>query len=150
MKNVKKILVMLSFVAAALVFTQSPALAQQDSLYKRLGGYDAVSAVIDDLMVRLIADKQLGRFWAHRGEDGVDREKQLVKSFIAAKAGGPIFYPGRENKTSHRGMRITQEDWKVFMVHLNATLDKFALPERERNDVLTFIESTRKDIVNVK
>ncbi len=119
------------------------------SLYDRLGGYDAVSAVVDDLMVRLIQDKQLGRFWAHRGDDGVTREKQLVKSYIASKAGGPIHYPGRENKLSHKGMRISQKDWKIFMGHLNDTLDTFKLPPRERNDVIAFIESTAKDIVEL-
>ncbi|MDV7339829.1 group 1 truncated hemoglobin [Terasakiella sp. A23] len=150
MLKLKKMVVMLSFVAAALIFTQSPSLANSDSLYNRLGGYDAVSAVIDDLMERLISDKQLGRFWANRGDDGVMREKQLVKSFIASKAGGPLFYLGRENKQSHRGMKISDEDWKIFMGHLEATLVKFALPPREKNDVVSFIESTRKDIVNVK
>ncbi len=150
MLNVRKMVLMLSFVAAALTFMPSQSQANSDSLYNRLGGYDAVSAVIDDLMGRLIEDRQLGRFWANRGDDGVDWEKQLVKSFIASKAGGPIFYPGRENKQSHRGMKITDEDWKIFMGHLDATLVKFALPAREKNDVVSFIESTRKDIVNVK
>jgi hemoglobin len=45
-----------------------------DSLYKRLGGYDAIAAVADDLLPRLMADSLLGRFWKHRGEDGVRRE----------------------------------------------------------------------------
>jgi hemoglobin len=49
-----------------------------DSLYARLGGYDAIAAVSDDLLVRLKADGQLARFWQHRGEDGLLREKQLL------------------------------------------------------------------------
>ena len=40
-----------------------------DTLYARLGGYDAIAAVADDLLARLQADAQLGRFWHHRGED---------------------------------------------------------------------------------
>jgi hypothetical protein len=48
------------------------------TLYERLGGYDAITAVANDLLPRLRADPQLGRFWAHRGEDGVMREKQLL------------------------------------------------------------------------
>ncbi len=46
-----------------------------DTLYKRLGGYDAIAAVADNLLPRLMADPRLGRFWKHRGEDGVRREK---------------------------------------------------------------------------
>ena len=48
------------------------------TLYERLGGYDAISAVVNDLVPRLQSDPQLGRFWAHRGQDGVMREKQLL------------------------------------------------------------------------
>jgi len=85
MKLIQKFVMVAAVVAiSATVFNKPSAAADaQDSLYTRLGGYTAVSAVIDDLMERLIGDKQLGRFWEHRGEDGVEREKQLVKTFIA-------------------------------------------------------------------
>jgi hemoglobin len=58
-----------------------------DALYKRLGGYDAIAAAADDLLARLRADAQLGRFWQHRGEDGVRREKQLLIDFLCSSAG---------------------------------------------------------------
>jgi hemoglobin len=48
------------------------------TLYERLGGYDAISAVANELLPRLRTDPQLGRFWAHRGEDGIQREKQRL------------------------------------------------------------------------
>ena len=51
------------------------------TLYERLGGYDAISAVANDLLPRLRADSRLARFWQHRGEDGVKREKQLLIDF---------------------------------------------------------------------
>src|SRR5215467_15689681 len=59
------------------------------TLYERLGGYDAISAVANDLLPRLRTDPQLGRFWAHRGEDGIQREKQLLIDYLCACAGGP-------------------------------------------------------------
>jgi hypothetical protein len=65
------------------------------TLYERLGGYNAIAAVANDLLPRLRADPQLGRFWAHRGEDGVMREKQLLIDFLCASAGGPMYYRGR-------------------------------------------------------
>jgi hemoglobin len=52
------------------------------TLYERLGGYDAICAVTNDLLPRLQADSQLARFWQHRGEDGVKREKQLLIDFL--------------------------------------------------------------------
>jgi len=121
----------------------------KDSLYQRLGGYEAIVAVVDDVVLRLVADKQLGRFWEHRGNDGIDREKQLIVDFIAAKAGGNLYYRGREMKLSHIGMRISESDWDIFMQHLEATLDKFKLPVKERNDVIAFMKSTKDDIVEL-
>jgi hemoglobin len=64
---------------------------QNKTLYERLGGYDAIAAVANDLVARLNKDPQLGRFWAHRGEDGIKREKQLLIDFLRERAGGPTF-----------------------------------------------------------
>ena len=61
----------------------------ETTLYTRLGGYDAIAAVADNLVSRLMADEHLGRFWAHRGTDGVVREKQLLIGFLCQSAGGP-------------------------------------------------------------
>lgn len=119
----------------------------EKSLYERLGGYDAIVAVCSDLLPRLAADAKLGRFWAHRGEDGIAREKQLLIDFICHAAGGPLYYTGRDMKVSHKGMRISAADWQAFMGHVNATLDKFNLPTKERQDVIGFVESTRADMV---
>jgi hemoglobin len=118
-----------------------------ETLYQRLGGYDAIAAVADNLLPRLMGDPQLGRFWKHRGEDGVRREKQLLIDYLCASAGGPLYYVGREMATSHRGMGINEQDWQVFMGHVNATLDHFKVPPREKGEVLTFVESLKKQIV---
>ncbi|MCW8929818.1 MAG: group 1 truncated hemoglobin [Gammaproteobacteria bacterium] len=119
-----------------------------NTLYTRLGGYDAISAVVNELISRLMSDKQLGRFWENRGEDGINREKQLLIDYLCANAGGPMLYTGRDNKTSHRGMGITESDWTLFISHLKETLTHFQLPENETEDVLSFIESTRTDIID--
>ena len=118
-----------------------------DTLYARLGGYDALSAVADNLLPRLAGDPQLGRFWANRSADGIAREKQLLVDFLASGAGGPMYYTGRDMLLSHKGMTISASDWDTFIGHLNDTLDAFEVPERERNEVLAFIDSTRADIV---
>jgi hemoglobin len=119
------------------------------TLYARLGGYDAIAAVADDLLPRLTSDPQLGRFWAHRAADSIRREKQLLIDFLCASAGGPLFYTGRDMATSHKGMGISARDWEIFLGHLHATLDRFQVPEQERREVLEFIESTKADIVEI-
>ena len=117
------------------------------TLYQRLGGYDAISAVASDLLSRLQADARLARFWQNRGEDGIKREKQLLIDFLCASAGGPMYYTGRDMKTSHKGMKISEADWSAFLGHLNATLDAFKVPQAERDQVVAFVQSTKADIV---
>ena len=117
------------------------------TLYYRLGGYDAIAAVADNLLPRLMGDEQLGRFWKHRGDDGIQREKQLLVDYLCSSAGGPMYYTGRDMALSHRGMKISESDWAAFIGHVEATLDAFSVPERERGEVLAFIGSTKADIV---
>ena len=118
-----------------------------DTLYARLGGYDGIAAVVEKLLPRLAKDPRLARFWQHRGEDGVRREKQLLIDFLCASAGGPLLYVGRDMKTSHKGMAISEDDWRAFIGHVEATLDSFNLPVNERAAVLGFVASTKPDIV---
>ena len=119
----------------------------EKTLHERLGGYDAIVAVVNNLLPRLMADSQLGRFWQHRGEDGIKREKQLLIDFLCSSAGGPLYYTGRDMKTSHKGMRISESDWQAFMRHVVATLEIFHVPGKEMGEVRSFIESTKPDIV---
>src|SRR5881628_2258836 len=120
---------------------------QSKSLYARLGGYDAIAAVVENLLPRLMKDAQLGRFWQNRGEDGVRREKQLLIDFLCSSAGGPLYYTGRDMKTSHVGMKVSESDWVAMVGHLTAALDTFKVPQPERGEVLAFIQSTKADIV---
>ncbi len=117
------------------------------SLYERLGGYNAITAVANDLLPRLRADPQLGRFWAHRGEDGVIREKQLLIDFLCASTGGPMYYRGRDMALAHRGMRISESDWNAMLGHAGATLAKFQVPAAEQGEVVAFVQSLKKEIV---
>jgi hemoglobin len=117
------------------------------TLYERLGGYDAICAVANDLLPRLQADPQLARYWQHRAEDGLNREKQLLIDFLCSSAGGPLYYTGRDMKISHKGMKISESDWSAFLGHVNATLEAFRVPQPERDQVVAFVQSTKPDIV---
>lgn len=118
------------------------------SLYERLGGYHALSAFANNLLPRLQGDAQLGRFWAHRGNDGVEREKQLLIDFLAANSGGPLYYAGRTMKPVHEGMGITEDDWTIFLGHAGVTMEALQIPEAEVNDVVAFVLTLKDDIVD--
>jgi hemoglobin len=117
------------------------------SLYQRLGGYDAIAAATDELLARLQADPQLGDYWKGASSDNRRKARQLIVDFMSEAAGGPTFYNGRSMELSHAGMHISESDWEVFMHHSAATLAHFDVPDREANDVLAFFTSLRDDIV---
>ncbi len=119
------------------------------TLYERLGGYDAIAAVADALMVRIKDDDKLRRFYDHRGADGIAREQQLFVDYLCASTGGPMVYTGRDLKLLHVGMRLDEEDWKRAMVHLSVTLDAFEVLEQEKGEVMSFHENLKSDIVEV-
>lgn len=119
----------------------------EKTLYERLGGYDGITAFVDDLLPRLQSDSQLGRFWQHRGDDGVKREKQLLIDYLSSNAGGPVYYTGRDMKLSHAGMKISESDWSVFLEHAGNTMDALKVPKQECDDVVAFVLSLKEDIV---
>ena len=119
----------------------------EESLYKRLGGYDAIAAVTDDFLERVMSDPQIGGYWKGDSNDTKRRDRQLVVDFLCEATGGPVFYTGRDMLTSHEGLGISESDWQVLTRHAVATLDKFEVPEKEKGEVLSFFESLKGDIV---
>jgi hemoglobin len=119
----------------------------QKSLYERLGGYDGITAFVNDLLPRLQADAHMGRFWQNRGADGIAREKQLLIDYLCASAGGPVYYTGRDMNTSHKGMKISEKDWSIFMNHAGATMQALQVPKQECDEVAAFVLSLKNDMV---
>ena len=120
----------------------------EKTLYARLGGYDAIAAVVDDLLPRLRSDQRLARFWnSPRSIETNRHERQMAVDFICASAGGPTFYLGRDMKTGHAGMGITAEDFAAFKRQLSATLEKFNVPPRETGELMAFVSSLEVDVV---
>jgi hemoglobin len=130
----------------------APELAAQEkaTLYKRLGGYDALAAVTDDFIGRLATDPGLGRFFAGHSKDSLGRIRQLIVDQLCAATGGPCIYVGRDMKKAHDGLGISEADWDTTVKHLVATLDKFKVPKKEKDEVLAAISGMKADIVAEK
>jgi hemoglobin len=143
--SILALLLFLSWSAGAQAMAQG---TKEKSLYERLGGYDAIAAVVDDFIGRLVADKQFNKFFVGHSEDSLKKIRQHVVNQFCAAAGGPCLYTGRDMKTSHHGLGITSDDWDASAKHLVETLDKFKVPEKEKNDLLAFVTSLKKDIVD--
>jgi hemoglobin len=131
-------------------FKKEEKFMHQKSLYERLGGYDGIAAFTNDLLPRLQADPQLGRFWQHRGDDGIAREHQLLINYLCASADGPMYYTGRDMKTIHTGMKISESDWSIFLQHAGATMNTLQVPQQECDEVVAFVLSLKEDIVEAQ
>lgn len=119
-------------------------------LYKRLGGYDALAAVTDDFVGRLVGDKQLTRFFNGVSTDSRKRIRQLVLDQLCAATGGPCIYIGRSMRASHEGLGITEDDWNVSVKLLGQTLDKFKVPKAEQDELAKILGMLKPDIVDKK
>ncbi len=121
--------------------------SSEKSLYQRLGGYDAICAVTDDLITRIQSDPQLGGYWKGQGNSTKRKERQLIVDFLVEAFGGPAYYNGPEMKPLHEGIGISESDWDVFTRHVVATLDNFGVQGREREEFLAAADSLKGDIV---
>jgi hemoglobin len=122
--------------------------AQEKSLYERVGGYNALAAVVDDFIGRLVSDKQFEKFFMGHSTDSKKRIRQHILDQFCVATGGPCVYTGREMKTSHSGLGITNADWDAAAKHLVASLDKFKVPEKEKGEILAFVTTLKNDIVD--
>ena len=89
--------------------------AAQDSLYKRLGGYDAIAAVTDDFLAQLITNETFARFFFGASNDTKKRIRQHIIDLMCQTTGGPCVYVGRDMKVSHEGLGINKAEWDASL-----------------------------------
>lgn len=117
------------------------------TLYERLGGYDVIAQVIDDLFARLRSDPLFERFAAGRSLDSHHRARQLLVDQLCSLSGGPCFYIGRDMKTSHAGLRITEAEWDANMRHAQGALDTTRVSDSEKAEFLSLFTRYKQDII---
>ena len=122
---------------------------EKPTLYQRTGGHDVIAALVEDLMPRLTGDSTIGVYWKGKCRDSLRKDNQLVLEFLCMAFGGPSHYLGRDMKTSHDGLGITDDEWDIFAGHTIATLDKLGIPEPEKTEFLAAATSLKGDIVEV-
>ena len=117
------------------------------SLYERLGGKEAITAVVDDFVGRCAAD---GRINGKFARTDIARLKANLVDQVCAAAGGPCTYAGRDMRQTHDGMSVTGGEFDALVGDLVATLDKFGMGEAEKAELLGVLGSLRGDIVEVE
>jgi hemoglobin len=114
------------------------------SLYDRLGGYGAISAVVDDFVANVAADKRINKFFA---KANVPRLKARLVEQLCQASGGPCVYTGADMKTAHAGIGVRNKDFDALVQDLVKSLNKFKVPKAEQKEIASVLLPMRKDIV---
>jgi hemoglobin len=120
------------------------------SLYDRLGGVYNIAVVVDDFIDRVMGDPRLNANpLVDEAHHRVSPQgfKYLVTEMVCWATGGPQQYSGRSMGDSHRHLMISSEEWRAFLDDFQQTLDRFAVPQPEQDELKAIVESTRESIV---
>lgn len=142
--------VIVNAVAAALVLGNvAAATPKEKSLYERLGGVKAITAVVDEFVARVGADSRINGFFAQTAADKarMARFKKNLVDQICQASGGPQKYKGKAMDIAHKGMGISPADFNSLVEDLVAALNKFSVPEKEKNELLSALAAMKGDIV---
>jgi hemoglobin len=120
--------------------------AATQSLYDRLGGKTAITAVIDRFVANVANDTRINERFA---TTDIARLKKNLVDQVCMATGGPCSYTGRDMNTTHAGMRITTADFNALVQDLVTALDAFKVPETDKKELLGLLGPMKKDIVEV-
>ncbi len=142
--------VMVATILALGIFTTGTSVAQEKTLYERLGGYDAISAVVDDFAGKLFVDPVVGARFFGMSDDSREGFRQKNKNLVCNVTGGPCKIISRSAATTHDGLGIKASEFDIVAQHLVDTLNKFKVPEKEHKELMAIIATLRPDIVEVE
>ncbi len=139
-------LLCLCLALAACGGKSKPADPPQDTrtLFERLGGLDAITAVVDDFVARTGSDDRIKSLFMNTD---IPRIKKMMVEDICERTGGPCKYTGKDMVESHKDTKLKPEDFEAFMEDLEATLDKFKVPAREKKEVLDDFRSRQEEVM---
>jgi len=144
----RRLLIFLLVIAFASPLLPGRAQNTGDTLYKKLGGYDAIAAVTDDFIGRLATDPKLKEFFTGVSEPHRARIRQLVVDLICQKTGGPCIYTGSDLGEVHKGMHISEDQWNAAIADFGATAKKFNIPSDQLAQLADLFNQVKPQIVN--
>lgn len=119
----------------------------EPNLYKRLGGRDGIALVVDDFVANLVADARVNARFKGLKLPAVFKLKSNLSDQICDATGGPCSYLGRDMKTTHKGMKVTDAEWNATVENLGKALDKRKVGAKEKSELLGLLGPMKGDIV---
>lgn len=149
MQTIKRIVAALCLMGAMAVVAsaQCDTMMKEKSLFDRLGGKPALTAVVDEFVARVAADARINMKF---GKTDIPRLKFHLVEQLCAATGGGCTYTGRSMKETHKGMKVTEGEFGALVEDLVGALDKFSVPEKEKGELLAILGPLKSQIVEVK
>jgi hemoglobin len=116
------------------------------TLYERLGGMDAITAVVESFRDRVAADDRINLKFAR---SDLGRLRKMLIDQVCEATGGPCHYGGRGMKEAHAGMKVTSGEFNALVEDLVATLNQFKVPGAEQKELLAILGPLEREIVEV-
>ncbi len=132
--------------AQAQTSATAPAM-QSDPLYKALGEKVGLTVLMDDFMVRLLADPRTGPFFKPANQQHI--KEMLVVQFCVV-SGGPCSYKGVDMKTAHAELDITKGDFNALVEVLQVSMEARGIPFSAQNALLAKLAPMHRDVITVK
>jgi predicted SnoaL-like aldol condensation-catalyzing enzyme/truncated hemoglobin YjbI len=116
------------------------------SLYKRMGGYDAIAGFVDLAFPRVASNPELAKFFAGHADDSKVRQRQLIIDKLASTLQGPTIYLGRPLESVHKGLGITRDEWEIFMQILTQAMDESCINGEEKEDLVYIFQNVFRSV----
>ena len=141
------VLVFVAMTAGACASMQAPTPVAMPSLYRRLGGREGIAIVVNDFAANMVSDPRVNDRFKDKKPAELEAFKSKVADQICEATGGPCSYYGKDMKTAHEGMRITEAEWNATVEDLVKALDKNNVDARSKQELLGALAPLKKDIV---
>lgn len=142
---VRSLVLCVALAACGGKSSSKPAAPDNRSLFERLGGKPAIEAVVEDFVARTGSDDRIKSLFMNTD---IPRIKKMMVEDICERTGGPCKYTGKNMTESHKDTKLKPEDFEAFMEDLEATLDKFKVPAREKKEVLDDFRSRQQEVMD--
>ena len=132
-----------------MALASAPSLAKENSLYQRLGGKKAIVAVVDEFVARVAEDNRINGYFKDTAANPnrLAAFKGKLVDQICEASGGPCKYTGKDMKSAHQGMGISEADFNALVEDLVGALDKFKVAPADKHTLLGVLGPMKKDIV---
>jgi hemoglobin len=117
------------------------------SIYEKVGGADALRTAVVTFYDKVVADPELAPYF-----ESVDlaRLRGHQQSFLISALGGPDYYGGRDLRSAHHGLGVSDGAFDRIVEHLRASLEVVGVDEGVISQVLQRVEAQRPVVVETE